>query len=78
MKQLLLAIIPLLMLATISNVYASRPRLDYDERYEDVPGAPECWVDGYDAGFAQKYDTGLMNAQIFQVINTMHLGVMVV
>jgi hypothetical protein len=54
--QLLLAIIPLLMLATISNVFASGPRLDYDERYEDVPGAPECWVDGYDAGFAQKYD----------------------
>src|ERR671911_405410 len=53
---LLLAIIPLLMLATISNVYASGPRLDYDERYEDVPGAPGCWVDGYDAGFAQKYD----------------------
>ena len=44
------------MVATISNVYASGPRLDYDERYEDVPGAPECWVDGYDAGFAQKYD----------------------
>jgi hypothetical protein len=56
MKQLLLAIIPLFMVATISNVYASGPRLDYDERYENVPGAPECWVDGYDAGFAQKYD----------------------
>ena len=40
----------------VSNVYASGPRLDYDERYEDVPGAPACWVDGYDAGFAQKYD----------------------
>ncbi|MGB7883418.1 MAG: hypothetical protein WBL44_11870, partial [Nitrososphaeraceae archaeon] len=56
MKQLLLVIIPLLSVATIANVYASGPRLDYDERYEDVPGAPECWVDGYDAGFAQKYD----------------------
>jgi hypothetical protein len=29
---------------TISNVNAGGPRLDYDERYEDVPGAPECWV----------------------------------
>jgi hypothetical protein len=56
MKQLQLAIIPLLFVATIANVYAGGPRLDYDERYEDVPGAPECWVDGYDAGFAQKYD----------------------
>ena len=41
---------------TISNVNAGGPRLDYDERYEDVPGAPECWVDGYDAGFAGEYD----------------------
>src|SRR5919106_2622548 len=56
MKQLLLAIIPLLIVTSISNVYAVGPRLDYDESYEDVPGAPECWVNGYDAGFAQKYD----------------------
>ena len=53
----------------MSNVYAGGPRLDWDQRYEDVPGASECWVDGYDAGFAQKYD---------EVINIMHLGVMVV
>jgi hypothetical protein len=37
-------------------VYAGGPRLDWDERYEDTPGAPECWVDGYDAGFSGKYD----------------------
>lgn len=36
--------------------YAGGPRLDYDEAYTDIPGAPECWVDGYDAGFAGKYD----------------------
>lgn len=45
---------------TISNVNAGGPRLDYDERYderyEDVPGSPECWVNGYDAGFAGEYD----------------------
>jgi hypothetical protein len=39
-----------------NNVFAGGPRLDYDMAYEDVSGAPECWVDGYDAGFAQKYD----------------------
>jgi len=53
---LLLTIISLLMLTAIPSAYAGGPRLDYDERYEDVPGAPECWVDGYDAGFADKYD----------------------
>jgi hypothetical protein len=50
-----LAIIPAIMLI-VSNVYAGGPRLDYSETYEDVPGAPVCWVDGYDAGFAGKYD----------------------
>ena len=45
----------------MSNVYAGGPRLDWDQRYEDVPGAPECWVDGYDAGFAQKYDEDTAN-----------------
>src|SRR5918996_4216716 len=41
--------------------YAGGPRLDYDEAYADVPGAPECWVDGYDAGFAGKYDEDRAN-----------------
>ena len=36
--------------------YAGGPRLDYDEAYTHIPGAPECWADGYDAGFAGKYD----------------------
>ena len=49
------------MVVTISNAYASGPRLDYDESYEDVPGAPECWVDGYDAGFAGVYDKDRAN-----------------
>ena len=55
MIKYFLVIIPI-FIVLVPNVYASGPRLDYDERYEDVPGAPECWVDGYDSGFAQKYD----------------------
>jgi hypothetical protein len=57
----LITIISLLMLTTISSTYAGGPRLDYDEAYEDVPGAPECWVDGYDAGFAAVYDKDRAN-----------------
>ena len=55
MKQLLLlTIISLLMVGAISNVYAGGPRLDYpDDATEE--GA-DCWVDGYDSGFAGKYD----------------------
>jgi hypothetical protein len=54
MKQSLLAIIPLSMVATISNVYASGPRLDYPE--DATEEGAYCWIDGYDAGFAGKYD----------------------
>ena len=43
-------------LVLLQFILASGPRNYYSEDYEDVSGAPECWVDGYDAGFAQKYD----------------------
>jgi hypothetical protein len=56
MKQLLLAMIPLLIVATISNVSASGPRLDSDEEYSGVPGAGNCWVEGWDYGTAHIYD----------------------
>jgi len=61
MTNLLITIISLLMLTAIPSAYAGGPRLDYDEAYEDVPGAPECWVDGYDAGFAALYDKDRAN-----------------
>jgi hypothetical protein len=48
--------VTILSIIVTVDAFAGGPRGDYDERYEDVPGAPECWVDGYDAGFAQKYD----------------------
>ena len=42
------------MIATITNVYASGPRLDYSN--DDTEEGAYCWVDGFDAGFAGKYD----------------------
>ncbi|MGE5662118.1 MAG: hypothetical protein ACM3X1_07720 [Ignavibacteriales bacterium] len=46
----------LLLLVLLPSVYAGGPRLDYDQAYQDIEGAPECWRDGYDAGFAGVYD----------------------
>jgi hypothetical protein len=54
MKQSLLTIIPLLVLATTLNVYAGGPRTDYPS--DATEEGAYCWVDGYDAGFAGKYD----------------------
>jgi hypothetical protein len=41
---------------TITDVYAGGPRHNYDERYEDVPGAPQCWTDGFDDGANNSFD----------------------
>jgi hypothetical protein len=51
-----ITIVVLLSSGSIAAAFAGGPRLDYDQRYQDVEGAPQCWVDGYDAGFAGKYD----------------------
>jgi hypothetical protein len=40
----------------IQSAYAGGPRMDWDERYEDIPGAPECWVDGFDDGLENPID----------------------
>jgi hypothetical protein len=37
-------------------VFAGGPRHDYDERYEDVLGASECWADGFDDGVNDSFD----------------------
>lgn len=51
----LTAIIPILMLTIIvPNVYASGPRGDSPDG--STREGANCWVEGYDAGFAQKYD----------------------
>jgi len=56
-----LAVALIIFASLLPNIYAGGPRLDYDERYKDIPGAPECWVDGYDAGFAGVYDKDRAN-----------------
>jgi hypothetical protein len=34
----------------LPNVCASVAREDWSDKYDDMPGAPECWVYGYDDG----------------------------
>lgn len=50
------AIVATFMVSGIISAFASGPRHDYDERYEDVPGAPECWTDGFDDGVNDSFD----------------------
>jgi hypothetical protein len=51
-----IGILVLLTITIMPNVYSSGPRYDYSDDYADIPGAPQCWIDGYDAGFAGIYD----------------------
>jgi hypothetical protein len=53
-KLIFLILIPVLFL--VPNVYAGGPRGDSSDLDPPIPGSHECWVDGYDAGFAGKYD----------------------
>ncbi|MGB8643239.1 MAG: hypothetical protein WCD28_13235, partial [Nitrososphaeraceae archaeon] len=47
-------IIVTLMMSGIASAFAGSPRLDSPEDSTYEGGA--CWVDGYDFGFAGKYD----------------------
>jgi hypothetical protein len=55
MNNLIFLAIPLLLLAAVPNVFAGGPRLDYVE--DNTKEGPDCWVNGYDSGFAGKYDS---------------------
>ena len=40
-----------------ASVFASGPRLDYPEDGDATEIVNDCWVNGYDSGFAGKYDS---------------------
>lgn len=44
----------LVVLSTTASVYAGGPRLDYPDNA--TKEGSDCWINGYDAGFAGKYD----------------------
>jgi hypothetical protein len=45
-----------LLIGSVSNVFAGGPRLDYPEDGEASQESNDCWIDGYDSGFAGKFD----------------------
>ena len=52
-------IIPVLMLSVIPNVYTGGVRGDIEDDATKEEG--DCWVNGYDDGFAGKYDKDRAN-----------------
>lgn len=50
LPMLLIIVIGAAVSAHLSVVHAGGSERDYDERYKNIPGAPECWYDGYADG----------------------------
>ena len=50
----LVALAILVIIIPVASVFAGGPRLDYPS--DSTSEGADCWVDGYDAGFAGKYD----------------------
>jgi len=48
-------------------VYAGGARMDWSEKYDDIPGAPQCWVDGYDDGLENPFSQERHKECIFDV-----------
>ena len=67
MTKLFLGLVSIFLLL-VPNVYAGGPRGDWFGEYADVPGAVDCWYNGYDSGFAGKYDKDRAKECIFNEI----------
>lgn len=45
-----MAMVMLIGTVLTTPAYAGGAAFDHDEAYEDIPGANECWYDGYEDG----------------------------
>ncbi|MGH9990396.1 MAG: hypothetical protein ACREAS_08170, partial [Nitrososphaera sp.] len=45
-----------LLISSVSSVFAGGPRLDYPEDGDAPQESNDCWREGYDSGFAGKFD----------------------
>ncbi len=48
-------VMALILTIPVASVFASGPRLDSGD--DATQEEHDCWVDGYDSGFAGKYDS---------------------
>jgi hypothetical protein len=45
----------IILSVSAGTAFASGPRFDWDD---STPGAPDCWIDGFDDGREDKYKQG--------------------
>lgn len=56
-----------LSLSSTQIAVAGGAREDWSEKYDNIKGAPECWVDGYDDGLDHPFDGDRHTECIFDV-----------
>ena len=67
MKYLVIAATIPIFLLLVPNVYAGGARSDWSDHYDNYPGAPKSWQDGYDDGLENPFDQGRHEECIFDV-----------
>jgi hypothetical protein len=53
----------------VGTAFASGPRFDWNGEYDVIPGGPQCWIDGYDAGLETSIDLDRVKECEFDVGN---------
>jgi hypothetical protein len=63
-----LAAMPLLVVSSSTPfAFSTGARSDWSDHYDDYPGAPKCWQDGYDDGLDNPFDGDRHRECIFDV-----------
>jgi hypothetical protein len=62
-------LIVMVVSTNVSTAFAGGPRFDWNGEYDIIPGGPQCWIDGYDAGLETKIDQDRVKQCEFNVGN---------
>jgi hypothetical protein len=57
----------ILFASFLPNIYAGGPRNDWFTDYNNIPGAPQCWQDGYDDGLDHPFNQDRHKECIFEL-----------
>lgn len=68
MRSLFFVAAAAIVITVVPNTYAGGPRGDWFGEYADVPGAVDCWYDGYDDGLDHPFDGDRHRECIFDEI----------
>jgi hypothetical protein len=66
-KSLFFVAVAAVLMVLVPNVFAGGARSDWSDHYDNIPGTPECWQDGYDDGLDHPFDGDRHRECIFDI-----------